>query len=205
MSDSKQGDSVGLVYRNILLYRTAMNVLYKGGYVRRFEALANRVGDARSVCDLCFGDLYLAKWCARRGVDWVGVDLNLRFCDRARRRGFPVVEGDLLRVELPRADVHVMAGSLYHFHDRLGDLLDRVFAKTDRLLLSEPIENVMREDGVIGRLAARVSDPGTGPTRFRYDEPGLLAALEEHSDRIGFNIRTYSRARDLVLEMTRRT
>src|SRR6186997_1587632 len=106
-----------LVYSHIYVYRAVMNLLYKGRYRARFEDITGLLENGtRSVCDLCFGDTVIAEWCRSRGIEWTGVDLNPHFCSRARRKGFRVLEGDLLTLDLPAADVFVMAGSLYHFH-----------------------------------------------------------------------------------------
>src|SRR5215471_7097890 len=129
--------SRSIVYSHIYLYRMAMNVLYGGKYHRRFTNIVDSVGSGvSSVCDLCFGDLVIAEWCRFHSIRWVGVDLNHHFCERARKRGFDVLEGDIFSLQLPDADVFVIAGSLYHFQARLGDFFDLVLSHTDRVLLS---------------------------------------------------------------------
>jgi hypothetical protein len=160
-------------------------------------------GRGSSVCDLCFGDLYVARWCRANRIEWTGVDLNGSFCRRARRAGFSVIEGDALEVDLPEADVYVMAGSLYHFHDRLSDLFDVIFRHTSRFLLSEPVENLSNRGGLIGRSARRSANPGSRPAAFRYDERTLLEALDEQSQRIGLHLRSISKDRDMLIEATR--
>jgi hypothetical protein len=175
---------------------------YSGLFI---EELVREIdGQGRSVCDLCFGDLYVARWCRANGFEWIGVELNPGFCRQARRAGFSVLEGDVLEVDLPKADVYVMAGSLYHFHDRLSELFDAIFRCTSRFILSEPVDNLSNRSGLIGRLARRSGNPGSRPASFRYDEQALLDALDEQKRRIGLHLRLISRGRDLLVQATRR-
>jgi hypothetical protein len=125
-----------LIYRDIFWYRLLMRLIYRGQYRVRYARILEVIGTGvASVCDLCFADTVIATWCRERGVRWTGVDLNPAFCQQARSLGFDVIEGDLLSSELPRADVFVMGASLYHFHAQLPELLDRVFAHTDRFIV----------------------------------------------------------------------
>jgi hypothetical protein len=193
-----------LIYSQIHLYRLAMNLLYRGRYRQRFVDIVELIGPrVRSVCDLCFGDIFIAEWCRARGIRWIGIDLNRRFCERARRRGFEVIEGDLFAVKLPDADVFVIAGSLYHFHARLSLLFDNILRHTNRFILSEPIQNLSSQGGVLGWWAQRSADPGSGHAVFRYNEQSLLAGLREQQRRKGFQYRIVSIDRDILLEINR--
>jgi hypothetical protein len=193
-----------LIYSNIRLYRGAMNLLYRGGYQQRFQDVVSLIGpDVRSVCDLCFGDTFIADWCASRGLRWTGVDLNPAFCARARKRGHSVIDGDLLSVELPPADVFVMAGSLYHFQDRLPALFDAVWRRTTRWILSEPVRNLSAEPGLVGWFARRSANPGNGHPTFRYTERSLIEALREPQARHEVTCRIVSIDRDMLLVMDR--
>ncbi len=192
-----------LIYSHIALYRGAMNLLYAGGYRARFRRLVEVLGpDVTSVCEPCFGDTWIAEWCRTRDIRWTGIDLNPGFCRRARRLGFEAIESDLLESPLPRADAYVMAGSLYHFHERAPEVLLRIFAHTNRFVLSEPIRNLSAGSGPLGCLARRATNPGSGPAAFRYDEPRLLAMLEAQRAH-GIGHRVVARDRDLLLEISR--
>jgi hypothetical protein len=191
-----------LVYSHILVYRLVMNVLYRGGYRRRFEHVLEHVPAAtRSLCDLCFGDTYVAEWCRTRGITWTGIDVNRVFCERAVRRGFDAVCADLLSADLPVADVYLMAGSLYHFHETLPLLLDRILSRTRRFIVSEPVQNLSASKGLLGWIARRAADPGTGHAEFRFDKERLIAALGVEQQRLGFQLSILSSDRDLVVEI----
>ena len=197
--------SHSFVYSHIFIYRTVMNLLYTGGYRARFRQITPLIGsDVRSVCDLCFGDIVIAEWCRSHGVRWAGIDLNPHFCACVRRRGFDVVEGDLLAVDLPRADLFVMAGSLYHFHERLSEVFDVVLARTPRFVISEPVRNLSSHGGAFGRLARRSANPGNRPAPFRYDERTLIDAIREQQGRHDFAFRVVSSDRDMLIAIERR-
>lgn len=192
------------IYSHIRLYRSAMSVLYAGGYRQRLRDVFGLIDDSTSsVCDLCFGDTVIADWCAARKVRWTGVDVNPRFCARARRRGHLVIEGSVLSVELPAADVFVMAGSLYHFHDQLAPLFDAVWRRTSRWILSEPVRNLSSRRDIVGRLARRAANPHGYRTSFRYTEHTLLEAIRGQQQRCVFTFRIVSVKRDLLLVMER--
>jgi hypothetical protein len=193
-----------LVYSNMLAYRLVMNVLYSGGYRTRFDRILARVpADTHSVCDLCFADTYIAEWCRARGISWIGIDINRGFCERAARQGFRAVQADLLTAELPQADVYLMAGSLYHFHDSLPQLLERILKRSRLFILSEPIRNLSSKGGLLGWLARHATNPGTRPQEFRFDSASLLGALHREQERLGFNLAVVSQARDLLVEIAR--
>jgi hypothetical protein len=195
--------TTSLVYSNVHVYRLVMNVLYGGQYRRRFQDILDLLGpDVRSVCDLCFGDTIIADSCRARGIEWTGVDLNRTFCDTARRRGHRVVHGSVFTADLPEADVFVMAGSLYHFHDRLPELFDRIWARTGRLVLSEPVQNLSSRSGLLGWWARRSANAGDGHQAFRFTEATLVDALRlEQARRPGLVYRVTAVGRDALLDI----
>lgn len=191
-----------LIYSNIHVYRFVMNLLYKGAYRERFTNIIELVHpETRSLCELCFGDTFIAEWCRSKGIQWTGIDINHRLCDRARKLGFNALQGDISSLELPEADVYVMAGALYHFHRDLSSLFNSILHRTNRFILLEPVRNLSSEPGVIGWWARRSANPGTGHAAFRYDKQSLLAAVHEQQRRIGFELRLVSCDRDLLLDI----
>src|SRR5262249_14215697 len=117
-------------------------------------------------------------------------------------QGFDARRADLLTADLPPADVYLMAGSLYHFHLSLPILFDRIFERTDRLVLSEPVRNLSDQPGPIGWMARRAANPGDGHAQFRFGRQSLTAALDQERARIGFEWRVVSEDRDLLVEVT---
>jgi len=91
-------NNISLIYRKVWLYRIIMNLLYKGGYNRRFDVVIKYIdlkkGD--KVAEFCFGDIHIAKYCYKNGVDWVGYDFNPNFIRYARQNAFNAYLIDLL-------------------------------------------------------------------------------------------------------------
>lgn len=191
-----------LVYSHIYVYRVFMNLLYKGRYSQRFLNILKLIGnEVHSVCEPCFGDTAIAEWCTARGIQWTGIDCNHHFCQRARKHGFNAIESDLFALEMSDADLFIMAGSLYQFHDRLSLLFDLILSHTGRFILSEPIRNLSSRQGLIGWWAKRSANPGSGHAPFRYNEQSLLDALQGQKRRKGFNFRVVSSNRDMLIEI----
>jgi hypothetical protein len=179
-----------------------MNLLYGFGYRRRFMPIVDNIGpDVNSVIELCFGDILIAEWCSQRNIDWTGIDVNRHFCEHARKQGLNAIEGDIMSMELPQADLYIIAGSLYHFHSQIELFFDRVSEKTSRLILSEPVHNLSSSNSIIGRLAQKLANPGTGPAAFRFNEESLLDLLEAEKRRRQCTYRVISKGRDLVAEV----
>jgi hypothetical protein len=113
-------------------------------------------------------------------VRYLGLDINRGFLRRVRRSGGDAREWDVRAPHpLPRADYVLMQASLYHFMDDPGALIERMVAAAGRaVILAEPVHNVAKQPGPLGAIAARLTDPGTGPQPDRYDESSLDRVLE---------------------------
>ena len=63
-----------IIYRNPLIYKIVIKLIYGKGYTKRYKLIAEEVGDA-NVLDLCCGDCELAKYVK----NYRGADFNLVF------------------------------------------------------------------------------------------------------------------------------
>ncbi|MBT4731643.1 class I SAM-dependent methyltransferase [Candidatus Woesearchaeota archaeon] len=181
-------NNISLIYRKVWLYRLIMNLLYKGGYNRRFDVVIKYIdlekGD--KVAEFCFGDTHIAKYCYKNGVDWVGYDFNPNFIRYAKQNAFNAYFIDLLNPSSfsqiiysnDRVDVAIMMGSLYHFHDNIGQLIHQIMAYCNKFVISEPVGSLSNLSGPIGWLAKRSANAGHGNEAFRYDTNTLLLELE---------------------------
>lgn len=180
----------GIIYRNILLYRLAMNLLYGFSYRKRFRKVTGYI-KGKSVNELCFGDMFIATFCKKNNIAWTGFEVNKTFVKRAVRIGFRAQQTNLknLEITLPQADTNIIAGSLYHFHEQPEKIFSSLFSATSRIIISEPVNNISAKKTFFGRLAAKVSDAGSGPEGFRYKETDLLKIIEVSCKK--FNFTTY--------------
>jgi len=179
--------SPGLVYRSAALYETVMLLLYGRHYAARQRAIAALVPAGSSLLEVCCGPgtLYRRHLLAK-DVRYLGLDINSRFLGHVRRAGGEAREWDVRApAPFPPAEYVLMQASLYHFMDDPGALIERmVAAATRQVILAEPVQNVVKQAGPAGRLAARLTDPGTGPQHHRFDEPALDEVFEPFASRV---------------------
>jgi hypothetical protein len=169
--------SESLVYRSPTVYDAVMHVLYGRHADARLAAVAELVPPHASVVELCCGTcrLYRDHLCSRH-VDYLGLDLNPRFVEAARRTGVRAAVRDIGDgAPLPSADVVVIQASLYHFLPEPEGIVDRMLAAArSRVIVSEPVRNLSTSSlGLVAALARRSADPGTGVGERRFDEPSL--------------------------------
>jgi hypothetical protein len=196
------------VYRHIVIYRFIMNLLYLGKYKKRFVPVINLIKKlpAKSrVLELCFGDIVIAEFCRKENYIWKGIDLNSHFVAQAQGLGYDAVVADLTTVEaLPKAEVCIMTGSLYHFHQNINTILKTMFTAADRVILSEPVFNLSSSGGLIGFFARRSANAGKGDEAFRYNTDSLLAALDKQRDTLNYQIvSTEHLGKDLIVKLSK--
>lgn len=186
---------VSLIYRNVWLYRLMMNVLYTSGYKQRFEQVERVIENykPKSVLELCFGDIFIAEYCKSKNISWVGIDSNTNFVSYAKRKGFDGRCIDLLSLsKLPKADVCIIIGSLYHFHNDVNLFLSRMLEMSDTLIISEPIKNLSDQKGLIGWIAKKSANAGKGDEHFRYNQVTLIEMLNKEAQQLNFNFKVIS-------------
>jgi hypothetical protein len=169
-----------LMYKNIPLYRITMNLLYGGKYKERFNRITQLIDekDVR-VMELCFGDTILAQYCRNNRKKWMGMDFNEGFVANARKKGFNAVRADLLDMTaLPKSDICVMAGSLYHFAGYFDKIVSLMLDAAEKVIICEPTTNLAHRKGWVGWLARQFSNAGKGNENFRFTQESFLRLLD---------------------------
>lgn len=196
-----------LIYKNIRIYRSVMQLLYKGKYYRRFDPVKQMLDQINpdSVLELCFGDLVIARYCREKNCKWYGIDKNESFIEYAIDEGFAVEKKNIdVNTKLMRTDVILMMGSLYHFHENAAELIKKMMNSADRILLSEPVKN-LTSNRLYGKIAGKFSDSGAGSENFRYTRKSLteLAAKVCADSLFSYKI-VYEGEKDLILVFERK-
>lgn len=186
-----------------------MSLLYLGGYKKRFLPIIEHLAKLQpksQVLELCFADTYVAEYCRQQNLFWQGFDINEKFIDTARQKGFQALYRDLVENKpLPTADVVVMLGSFYHFHKIGNELLARMFEATDCVILSEPVKNLSDAPGLIGLFARRSANAGKGFETFRYNRKTFMNFIEENRDKLSFVISDVKEhGKDLIVKLDKR-
>jgi glycosyltransferase involved in cell wall biosynthesis len=169
-------------------YNLTMRLLYGAEYERAAAAVAARITDGASVVDVCCGTAQLYRDFLRaRGCSYLGLDFNGDFVMHARRRAADVRWFNLETDPIPAADYVVICSSLYHFADRADEILTRLRRAARRaVLISEPVRNLSQLPA-LGRLAAALTDPGTGESNGhlrRFDLDSFAALVARHGGSI---------------------
>lgn len=165
-------------------YNLTMRLLYGAEYERAAAAVAARIADGASVVDVCCGTAQLYRDFLRaRGCSYLGLDFNGDFVMHARRRAADVRWFNLLTDPIPAADHVVICSSLYHFADGADEIVARLRRAARRsVLISEPVRNLSQVPA-LGRLAAALTDPGTGDRNghlHRFDIDSFAALVARH-------------------------
>ena len=192
------------IYSNIYVYRIIMSFLYIGGYKDRFRNVENllEVDSNSSLNELCFGDIYLAKWCYKNKVNWEGIDINDNFVRFALNQGFSARCINLRGFpKLRKSSVIIIMGSLYHFEDILPMLIDYIMQSCNRFIISEPIKNLSSNPGLLGWIARKSANAGQGDEVFRFSELTLIDKINEISHGRYTIINHGISGKDIILEL----
>lgn len=196
---------LNIIYKNIFFYRLIMSILYRGLYRQRFTAIVDLFNDAdRSILEICFGDIHIASHCLRTGRNWKGLDFNASFVEYAITKGFDAQLCDITKVDmLPKSDICIMGGSMYHFHTSVKRILSLMLASAPVVIISEPVKNITSMNGGIGILAALASNAGKGAEHFRYNHQTFIDMLDQLSKQLFFTSEIIDEGRDILVKITR--
>ena len=195
-----------MIYRNIWMYRLVMNMLYLGRYRQRFKDITNQIGEKdHTIVELCFGDIHIASFCRKTDRSWVGYDINDVFVDHALKFGHDAVCTDILSLEsLPRADVLIFAGSLYHFNENMHKIWELMTSCSKKIILSEPIRNITSLKNGIGKIGAKASTVKNGAESFRFDRHSLIEMLNRFQEPYHFSYQIISEKKDILIAIHER-
>jgi hypothetical protein len=108
--------------------------------------------------------------------------VNPRFVAALRRTGIEARLCDVRSESIEQADYVTVCSSFYHFYDRRDEVLNRLRAAARvEVIVSEPIENLSSGSfRPMASLANRLSNPGLGEYRKRFDPQTFRTFAETH-------------------------
>jgi ubiquinone/menaquinone biosynthesis C-methylase UbiE len=149
-----------------------------------FADVASYIEPNASVLDLCAGDGSFYKHAlSMKTSTYIGLEWNVHFVKRARRKGIDVRHADIRNASFPRADYVVMSGSLCHFHQELDLMINKMMrAARKGVIINEPIRNLSRSRlGIIRQAARLLSNPGGGNNAYRFTEQEFREAMRTYA------------------------
>lgn len=194
------------IYKNIHIYRILMNILYSLKYKKRFSEIVNEFSENdKNILELCFGDIYIADECRKRGINWMGIDISENFVKFANKKGYHAIKDDLTKIEtLPLSDICIMCGSLYHFHNEIDLILGKMLASSQKIIISEPIVNLSSKKNLIGKISKILTNAGKGAENFRFNKESIIDTLDELKNKMSFEYKIISIKRDILIEIKKR-
>ena len=192
--------SSGLIYRHVHLYRLAMWLLYRRERDRERDRVLAAIAPGSSVVDLCCGDCRIAPALLARNCTYLGLDINVGFLERARRRGLDVRYWAGEPHEIPEADVICMLSSLYQFIPDEANMVGTMVSRArKRAIITEPVRNWATSSFPLLRTIAESLTRVNGRSfPERLSEQNMIA-LAELAKRNGASATLAGLGRDVVL------
>ena len=166
----------------------------------RYKLVAGIIEPGSSVLDVCCGDArLLTHYLIASGCRYTGMDLSLAMAPRDVRDH--LIQGNVMKSELPVSDYVVMLESLYHFYFNADKLLQKLLAAAHRQVII--VEQVRNRITMLPKwLNHFLSNPGNGSGDFRFQR----AELEELVRRVDPSARlsTVIKGYDLLIVMAGR-
>jgi len=178
-----------LIYSSPLLLEFMLRLKYGRFYGLRLKRVIQEIPVGAKVIDLCCGDCAIYfRDLYRKGIDYLGIDINQRMARQVNEKGAKVIVADVRTYEIPPCDVLLCLGSLYQFSDTSARVIQLAQQVANKIVLLEPVKNfASSKNPLISSIAARMTDFGEGPVSFRFEEDYLAKMLSN------FGFRTFER------------
>ena len=174
-----------------------------GQYTKRFKKITNLInhGD-KKIIELCFADTYIANYCKKNDIKWIGYDINYRFVENANKRKFESYQIDLLKENITeKADMCLIIGSLYHFNNSLEFFFLKMLNISHKIIISEPVKNLTNSNRFLSFFSKKISDAGNGTENFRFNKNSFYDAIEKMSVKLNFSYKSIYEGRDIIIEI----
>lgn len=165
-----------LIYSSPLLLGLLLRIKYGRYYDFRLRRVALEIPEGARVVDLCCGDcaVYL-QYLHKKGVDYLGIDINWRIARLIKEKGARVMVADVRTCDIPPCDVLLCLGSLYRFSNEYNHMFQSAQQVANKIVLLGLVENLASsKNALIASVAAWMTDSGEGPVSFHFQEDALV-------------------------------
>jgi len=94
--------NTGFMYWFPGFYQHIVHSVYGPDFYSRYNAISDLLPDKTSVVDVCCGDCYLYNFLKGKHIDYLGLDLNLKFIKYAKKNGIHAELLTLIMRKFPR-------------------------------------------------------------------------------------------------------
>lgn len=172
------------VYWHPIIYQLFLRIIYGRHFKERYQQVTNLIPTGSQVVDICCGDCAIYRFFLRKkGVHYLGLDINPLFVRWVKKRRIPVRLFDVCKDEIPSAEYIIMLGSLYQFIPYHKEIVDKMLkAATKKVIITERIRGAFcsSTNPLISFIAKRSADPGTGHKIYRFNEENLIRFLRSY-------------------------
>ena len=157
-----------------------MQLSYKKYYLDRYKVVSDLIESNSSILDICCGDCKIYDFLKVKNVNYVGIDFNKAFVKAAQNKGIRAYRLDIIKDEIPKADIILMQASLYQFIPYHTEVINKLLnCAIKKLILCEPIKNhATSKIKIISKMAYLLNNPGNGIKPYRFNMQTLQKALQ---------------------------
>ena len=170
-----------------------MFISSNGSYFKEFDIAFNLLPKkTKSVIELCFGDIYIAKSCRHKNISWIGYDISAYFVNNAKKKKYNAVLVDLHKVSLKgKYDVAIITRSLYQFKSDLTYFIASILKVSSSIIICESIKSLSNSRNyLIRKFANKITHSGDKEHFFRYTKDTIKEDIKFITEKFNLNIIT---------------
>ena len=164
-----------------------------GSYFKEFDIAINLLPEkTKSVIELCFGDIYIAKSCRKKNISWTGYDISPHFVNNAKKKNYNAALVDLHKVSLEgKYDVAIITRSLYQFKSDLTYIMASILNVSGAIIICESIKSLSNSRNyLIRKFANKITHSGDKEHVFRYTKDSIKEDIKFITEKFNLNIIT---------------
>ena len=170
-----------------------MFIASNGSYFNEFDIAFNLLPKkTKSVIELCFGDICIAKSCRENNISWTGHDISSYFVNNAKKKKYNASLVDLHKVSLKgKYDVAIISRSLYQFKSDLTYIMASILDVSSSIIICESIKSLSNSRNyLVRKFANKITHSGDKEHFFRYTKDSIEKDIKFIAEKFNLNIST---------------